>query len=67
MERLAATGRLHGDPGLERGAVDAGLWVRRLHIGGSPIQGRCSAGEIKDGDCPERAKRLKYREDACVR
>jgi hypothetical protein len=47
--------------------VDAGLWVRRLHIGGSPIQGRCSAGEIKDGDCPERAKRLKYREDACVR
>jgi len=33
-------------------ALNSGLWVRRLLIGGSPDQGRCPASEVNDGGCP---------------
>ena len=34
-------------------ALNLGLWVRRLHIGGSPHQGRHLAPEVNDRNCPE--------------
>jgi len=35
-------------------ALNSGLWVRRLLIGGSPDQGRCPASEVNDVACPEK-------------
>jgi hypothetical protein len=35
MERLATTDRLHGDPGLELGAMGTARWLK----GGSPLSG----------------------------
>jgi len=61
LERLAATDRLHGDPGLELRAV-----VRRLlnsfgegfANGRSPFQGRCPASKVNDGACRENPDQL---------
>jgi hypothetical protein len=39
-------------------ALNSGLWVRRLLIGGSPFQGRCPASEVNDGGCPEKPVHL---------
>ena len=39
-------------------ALNSGLWVRRLLIGGSPDQGRYPASEINDGACPEKPVHL---------
>jgi hypothetical protein len=47
LDRLTATDRLHGDPRLT-----SCLWVRRVLIGGSPVQGRFPASEVNDGGCP---------------
>jgi hypothetical protein len=41
-------------------ALNSGLWVRRLLIGGSPFQGRCPASEVNDGGCPEKPDHLIY-------
>ena len=46
-------------------ALNSGLWVRRLLIGGSPFQGRCPASEVNDGGCPEKPDHL--RADARMR
>ena len=54
LDRLTATDRLHGNPGLELGTVGASL------IGGSPHQGRYPASEVIDGTCPEKPVHLKY-------
>lgn len=54
MTRLAATDRLHGEPGLESGTEGA----TRAH-GGSPFQGRRPASEVNDGACPEKSDHLK--------
>ena len=43
-------------------ALNSGLWVRRLLIGGSPFQGRCPASEVNDGGCPEKPDHLSYRD-----
>ena len=40
-------------------ALNSGLWVRRLLIGGSPFQGRYPASEVNDGTCPEKPDHLK--------
>jgi hypothetical protein len=40
-------------------AMNSGLWVRRLLIGGSPFQGRYPASEVNDGTCPEKTDHLK--------
>lgn len=53
LDRLAATDRLHGDPGLELGAVGAALahrWER--------LSGRYPASEVNDGGCPEKPVHL---------
>ena len=39
-------------------ALNSGLWVRRLLIGGSPFQGRCPASKANDGACPEKPVHL---------
>jgi hypothetical protein len=39
-------------------ALNSGLWVRRLLIGGSPFQGRCPASEVNDGGCPGKPDQL---------
>ena len=39
-------------------ALNSGLWVRRLLIGGSPFQGRCPASEVNDGGCPKKPDHL---------
>ncbi len=39
-------------------ALNSGLWVRRLLIGGSPFQGRDPASEVNDGGCPEKPDHL---------
>ncbi|EHA58579.1 hypothetical protein Syn8016DRAFT_2986 [Synechococcus sp. WH 8016] len=41
-------------------ALNSGLWVRRLLIGGSPDQGRCPASEVNDEACPEKPVHLTY-------
>ncbi len=33
-------------------ALNSGLWVRPLLIGGSPFQGWCPASEVNDKGCP---------------
>lgn len=38
--------------------LNSGLWVRRLRICGSPIQGRGSASQVNDGPCPEKPDHL---------
>lgn len=48
LERFATTDRL------ATLALRAGLWVRRLLIGGGPFQGRCPASQVNDGGCPEK-------------
>jgi len=53
LDRLAATNRLHGDPGLELGTVCAALAHRW-----EPFQGRCPASEVNDGGCPEKPDHL---------
>ncbi|MFN5116790.1 MAG: hypothetical protein ACK5FE_04745, partial [Cyanobacteriota bacterium] len=40
-------------------ALNSGLWVRRLLIGGSPDQGRYPASETNDGACPEKPVQLR--------
>jgi len=42
-------------------ALNSGLWVRRLLIGGSPVQGRYPASEVNDGTCPEKPVHLTLR------
>jgi hypothetical protein len=42
-------------------ALNSGLWVRRLLIGGSPHQGRYPASEVNDGACPEKPDHLASR------
>jgi len=39
-------------------ALNSGLWVRRLLIGGSPDQGWYPASEVNDGACPEKPVHL---------
>ncbi len=39
-------------------ALNSGLWVRRLLIGGSPLQGRFPASEVNDGPCLEKPDNL---------
>ena len=39
-------------------ALNSGLWVRRLLMGGSPVQGRYPASEVNDGACPDKPVRL---------
>jgi hypothetical protein len=46
LDHLVTVDRLHGDPGLEFGAVG-----RRLLIGGSPDEGRYRTSEVNDGTC----------------
>ncbi len=41
-------------------ALNSGLWVRRLLIGGSPVQGRYPASEANDGTCPEKPVHLSW-------
>ena len=41
-------------------ALNSGLWVRRLLIGGSPYQGWYPASEVNDGGCPEKPDHLKH-------
>jgi len=53
LDCLAATDRLHGTL-----AMNSGLWVRRLLIGGSLDQGRYPASEVNDGVCPEKPSHL---------
>jgi hypothetical protein len=53
LDRLVATDRLHGDPGLELGAVG-----KPLLIGGSPFQGRYPAFEVNDRVCTEKPVHL---------
>jgi len=48
LDGLAATDRLHGNPGLDLRAVCAAL-ARRWEI---PYQGRYLASEDNDGACP---------------
>ena len=43
-------------------ALNSGLWVRRLLIGGSPYQGRYSASEVIDGTCPEKSVHFKFKQ-----
>ena len=49
LDSLAATDRFHGELGL-----DSGLWVWRLQIGVSPLQGRYPASKVNDGDFLEK-------------
>ena len=62
LDRLAATDRFHGDPGLELwtvGAALAQLLRRRLRLGReSPSQGRYPASEVNDGACAEKPDQL---------
>jgi hypothetical protein len=53
LDGLATADRLHGDP-----ALNSGLWVQRLLIGGSPDQGRYPVSEVHDGACPEKPVHL---------
>ena len=39
-------------------ALNSGLWVRRLLIGGSADQGRYPASQVNDGACPEKPVHL---------
>ena len=41
-------------------ALNSGLWVRRLLIGGSPDQGRYPASEVNDEACPEKPVHLRH-------
>ncbi len=58
-----ATDRLHGDPGLELGAVGASLAQllpeKAAPTVGAPGQGRCPASEVNDGGCPEKPDHLR--------
>lgn len=42
-------------------ALNLGLWVRRLLIGGSPGQGRCPVSEVNEGVCSEKPDHLNLR------
>ena len=43
-------------------ALNSELWVRRLLMGWSPVQGQCAASEANDGSCPEKPDQLtRYR------
>ena len=41
-------------------ALNSGLWVRRLLIGGSPDQGRYPASKANDGTSPEKPVHLTF-------
>ena len=41
-------------------ALNSGLWVRRLLIGGSLFQGLDPTSEVSDGGCPEKPGNLMY-------
>jgi len=50
LDRLAATDRLHGDPGIELGAV-----------GSAFAHGRCRASEGNDETCPGKPEQLTHK------
>jgi hypothetical protein len=39
-------------------ALNSGLWVRRLLMGGSPHEERYPSSEVTDGACPEKPVQL---------
>jgi hypothetical protein len=45
-------------------ALNSGLWVWRLPMGGSPFLGRFPASEVNDGRCPEKPYHLTLPGDA---
>ncbi len=45
---------------METLALNSGLWMRRLFIGESPVQGRCPVSEVNDGGCPEKPDHLTF-------
>jgi hypothetical protein len=53
LDRLATT-----DRPMATLALNSGLWVRRLLMGGSPVQGQYPASEVNDGTCPEKPVHL---------
>jgi len=55
LDWLAATDRLHGDPGFELGAVGAAF----AHRWEPPFQGRYPTSKVNDGACPEKPVHLK--------
>ena len=56
LNRLPATDRLHGDPGLELGTVGTAL-VQRWEA----LHGQCSVSEVNDGGWPEKPDHLRHR------
>jgi len=55
LDCLAATDRLHGDPGFELGAVGEAF----AHPWEPPFQGRYPATKVNDGACPEKPVHLR--------
>ena len=54
LDRLTATDCLHGDSGLELGAVAVAL----AHEWEPPFQGRYPTSEVNDWNCPEKTDQL---------